>query len=263
MKRILVITPTLGASPWLEETVASVTRFAAFSQHVLVAPAAQMEELVRRFPTLTVVPDPGGGMYAAINAGLAKIPDWDAFTYINDDDLLLPGFGQLLKRLPHGLDGVHYGRVRMIDAEGQALGRIPISRNPRLNAVLYRSGIEPVYQHGTVIPRRVLEKVGRFDESYRLCGDSEWLARACLGGCRFTYCSSDVAAFRIRSGQLSRNVQAMGAERERFRRFLGPQPCWRRRVLAVVAFRAGNIGVYLARVFRYGWTTANAQQTTS
>lgn len=99
--KILVVTPTLGESPWLAETVASVAALRIPGAHVLVAPEAAVGKLAARFPGVTVVPEPGGGMYAAVNAGLAAVQGWEAFTYINDDDLLLPGFTAVVERASH------------------------------------------------------------------------------------------------------------------------------------------------------------------
>ena len=111
--KILVITPTLGESPWLAETVASVATLAAPHEHVLVAPAATVPALAARFPGVTVTAEPGGGMYAAINAGVAAAREWDAFTYINDDDLLLPGFAAAVAAMAgRGTQALlAYGRV--------------------------------------------------------------------------------------------------------------------------------------------------------
>ena len=130
--KLLVLTPTLGKSPWLEETVASVARLPVPCRHVLVAPAEIVAALSVRFPVAQVVPEIGGGMYAAINAGLAAVSDWDAFTYLNDDDWLLPNFVRVAQTAARAGDRplMVYGRVRLIDAQGHRLGAIPVSLTP-------------------------------------------------------------------------------------------------------------------------------------
>jgi hypothetical protein len=145
--KLLVLTPTLGKSRWLEETVASVAGLTVPCRHVLVAPLGAMAVLSARFPAAQVVPEIGGGMYAAINAGLAAVSDWDAFTYLNDDDLLLPNFVTVAETAARAGDRplIVYGRVRLIDAQGLRLGAIPVSPAPSLNRALYAQRIEPVY----------------------------------------------------------------------------------------------------------------------
>src|SRR5690606_36183401 len=108
-----------------------------------------------------------------------------------------------------------YGGVRLIDASGGRVGAIATSRWPRLNQALYAQRIEPVAQQGTIMTREVWERLGGFNSRYRYCGDSELLARACLLGVRTRYVGREVAAFRLRAGQLSKNRTEMDEERRR------------------------------------------------
>src|SRR4051812_21268734 len=181
----LVVTPTLGQSPWLAETVASVARVAGACEHVLVAPREVTAALAVAYPQLTIVAETGGGMYAAINAGVAAAKsEWSACTYLNDDDVLLPGFnaGLRMAEKAAGRPLLVYGGVRLIDRFGKRLGCIPVSPLPRWNRTLYAERLEPVYQHGTLVTRPAWTRLGGFDEQFRLCGDSEFLARACVEG---------------------------------------------------------------------------------
>jgi hypothetical protein len=260
MSAVLVVTPTLGTSPWLAETVASVARLPVACQHVLVCPAAVRADLEKKFPKTLVVTEPGGGMYAAINAGLAAVTDWDAFTYINDDDLLLPGFAAHARALADAGTRplVAYGKVKLIDGQGRRLGAIPVSQFPSMNHALYAQRIEPVYQHGTLVTRAALVALRGFDEAFRYCGDSEFLARACISGVPFVRTGGRaVAAFRLRTGQLTKNRAAMVAERAAVDvklGLIGSQPRLRR-WLARLAFRSENLPVYAERVVRHGFVS--------
>lgn len=257
--RTLVVTPTLGESPWLTVCVDSVALLPPECRHVLVTAAARVDELQRRFPhTRVVVEPPGGrGMYAALNSGVTAADEWDAFTYLNDDDLLLPGISAAVRRLdPHaGAPMIAYGRVDLVGADGRRLGAIPVSPWPALNRELYRRRIEPVYQHGTLITRRAWLQLGGFDERLRFCGDSELLARACVQRIPFLRVpGAPVAAFRLRAGQLTKNRPAMQAERARVDEQLGllrgPS---RGGGWAKVLFRLANLPVYAGRVARHGF----------
>ena len=257
--KLLVVTPTLGESPWLAETVASVAACAGRCTHVLVAPSAAVQKLAGRFPNVRVVAEPGGGMYAAINAGLAVAGDWDAFTYLNDDDLLLPDFSANVAAAvaAGGRPLIAYGGVRLIDARGRRLGAIPISSAPGLNRALYAQRLEPVYQHGTIATRAAVEAAGgAFDVTLRLCGDSEFLARACVRGVPFVRTTRrEVAAFRLRAGQLTKNRDTMVAERARVDEKLGllaPRPAGVLRA-ARWRFRMANLAIYAERIRRHGF----------
>jgi len=256
MSGVVAITPTLGASPWLDATMASVASLPAVSRHVLVCPAVKLMELRHRFPGAMVVPETGAGMYAAINAGLAALADnWTAFTYINDDDLLLPGFAEVagkIVRMPG--PGLVYGRVVLLSGQGSRLGGIPVSWLPSQNRALYAARLEPVYQHGAAINRAAWLRVGAFDASLRYCGDTDYLARLCLQGVTAEFVRANVAAFRLHTGQLTKHAGAMAAERhqvdEKLGLRLGVRP-WSR-LMARLVFRVSNLPVYLERIARHG-----------
>jgi len=261
-QRLLVVTPTLGDSPWLDDTVASVAQQSFPHVHVLVAPAAKVAALAVRFPRARVVPEPGGGMYAAINAGLAAVTDWSAFTYINDDDLLLPRLGTVMAAARTPQERIVYGGVRLINTPGERLGAIPISWFPALNRDLYAQRTEPVFQHGTITTRAVVDRLGGYDTAFRFCGDSEFLARACLAGVPFV-CATPrvVAAFRLRANQLTKNLPAMQAEHDRFEaklHLLAARRTFRHRWARLV-FRLTNLPVYAERIRRHGFITFGEQ----
>jgi hypothetical protein len=255
MTTVLVVTPTLGDSRWLGETVASVSAIGA--RHVLVTPAARVEFLRSRFHGVSVVPEVGGGMYAAINAGLAASGEWDAFTYLNDDDLLLAEFRSVIDAMAARSEPkIAYGAVRLIDAAGGRVGTIPTSPRSELNRHLYAQGIEPVYQHGTLISRAALAVLGGFDANFRYCGDSEFLARACVTGVPFTCATRrEVAAFRVHAGQLTQRRSEMIAERRRVdeKLQLRPVPLTLQHRFARLRFRLANLPSYLGRIRRYGF----------
>lgn len=258
--KILVVTPTRGDSPWLEECVASVARIDGEPRHVLVALPDQVASLQVQFPGALVLAEPPGarGMYAAINAGIRAAGDYDAFTYLNDDDVLLPGFEHAVGTLAASEGGplIAYGRVRLIDARGRRLGAIPVSPAPTLNRALYAQRIEPVFQHGTLISRAAMERLRGFDETLRYCADTEFLARACVNRIPFVRVGgAPVAAFRLRRGQLTKNRPAMLAERARVDeklRLLAPRRTWQH-VAARWRFRTANLLVYAERFARFGW----------
>ena len=258
--KTLVVTPTLGTSPWLAETCASVAAHVLDSVHVLVAPADRIAELVLRFPRCMVVAEPsdGRGMYAAINAGVAARDDWGAMTYLNDDDLLLPRFASVVRSaVPAGQPLLAYGAVRLIDRVGKRLGLIPVSPRPAINRALYAQRLEPVYQHGTLVTRAAWEKLAGFDEAFRYCGDSEFLARACVMGIPSLRVSGEVAAFRLRAGQLTKNRAAMVAERTRVDDKLGllGGVDGSQRFRARAIFRLANIAAYAERIARHGFVS--------
>lgn len=198
-------------------------------------------------------------MYAAINAGLAAAGEWDAFTYLNDDDCLLPGFARVAALLAARSREAcfAYGGVRLIDGAGHRLGTIPVSPWPRINRQLYAQRLEPVYQHGTLVSRAAWERCGGFDPAFRYCGDSEFLARLCVGGVTAKRVWGEVAAFRLHRGQLTKNREVMQAERRRVdeKHGLTVPRLHARHFWARLVFRAANLPAYGERLVRHGYKT--------
>ena len=246
---LLIITPTLGTSRYLDETVRSVDRLGQNVHHLFVCPPAQIDALRARFPGRPVVADAGAkaGLYGAINAGLraAETLDlrWNWFTYINDDDLLAAGFAKLVKkhRERAGLDTVAYGDIVNIDAAGKPIGRMTVEKSPAYFARVLRAGISPTGQQGMLFGAHVVKALEAYSMDYRVCGDLDFWVRAHAANFPFHYYPLHVGSFRIQAGQISSDYMLTARELDDItRRHLGDKPAspfarkftrWRYRLL--------------------------------
>lgn len=256
---ILVVTPTLGESAHLEQTVRRVASLSNPIAHVLSAPAGQVPSLQDRFPMTQVVADYGkpGGLYGALNAALEAVPSgWGWFTYINDDDFLLPGFGDMAQqhmRRP-GHEEVAYGDVEVIREDGRVMSRVTTERNPAWIPALLHQGISPLMQQGMLIQRETMDRLGRFDTRYRLCADLDLWLRAYAAGHRFRHYSIPVARFRLRSGQLSSNTELTIREQDEIvGRHLPNKTAPVIGLLARLRYRVCNLPRYAERVRTSGF----------
>ena len=254
--RVVVVTPTLGASPWIEETVASVAALPLGLRHVLVAPAARVIALQARFPRLVVMAEPGSArsLYGAINAAGDAAGDWEWITWINDDDRLLHGFEDLWRcaqAAPAAAD-IWYGEVDYVDADGSKLAAMPVCRRPADVPALLASGLAPFTQQGALISRDLWHKLGGMDASLRIAGDFDFWIRAAASGARFRFLPGTVAAFRVRPGQLSGRVTQAKDEEEAVLRRCGLAVGRARRLIASVRFRAANLPRIIQRTWRTG-----------
>jgi GT2 family glycosyltransferase len=260
--KLLVITPTLGLSEFLEESRASVEQMGAQVQHVMACPADRVAGLQRRFPACRVVADAGreGAIYGALNAALTAVPDgWDWFTYINDDDLLGPDFSSMLRthlgrRNP---EDVAYGNVRLIDERSAPFGYVTTEPNPRFLPHTLHQIMSPLNQQGMLFSRHLLGELGGFDLRYKLCADLDFWVRAYAAGRPFRYYPMEVGQFRVRAGQLSGDV---GLTRREFAdivaRHLPTKPSATILWLARLRYRLINLPHYLTRLRRVGWKTS-------
>jgi Glycosyl transferase family group 2 len=205
---ILVVTPTLGECVHLGETVERVAALGIPVIHVLSAPAARVAALQERYPGTKAVADRGKaeGLYGALNAALEAHPKgWEWFTYINDDDILLPGFAELVRRHRSRAEpeAVAYGDVDVMREDGRVVSRVTTERSPGWIPALLQQGISPLMQQGMIFRRDTVERLGSFDTRYRLCADLDFWLRAHASGERFRHYPLAVARFRLRPGQLS------------------------------------------------------------
>lgn len=250
--KLRVIVPTLGTSRWLDATLASI-RFPQPTEIIVVSPMTTCGESSPA--DCRWLQEPSRGLYAALNAGLRLSGDWQAFTWINDDDQLTSEAAAAVAALRDDSSlGVVYGRVGLLDAQDADIGELPVAHRPAdLHSLLSR-GIVPFAQPGTMIRRELAESLGGFDEGFRLAGDLDFFVRALLAGARFAYVPRRVAEFRLHAGQLSKSEEAGDAEKGRVLARLTPNSPLRA-TTARWRFCWANRGVYLDRIRRHGFVS--------
>jgi len=260
--RTLIVTPTLGESPHLGQAVERVAVLSIPTLHVLSAPAGRVRKLQALFPWTRVVADHGraGGLYGALNAALeAAGGGWGWFTYINDDDILLPGFCELARRHMgmRNPERVAYGDVEVVSGDGRVISRVTTEKSPAWIPALLQQGISPLMQQGTLFHRETVTRLGRFDTRYRLCADLDFWLRALARGDHFRHYPLTVARFRLRPGQLSSDTARTVREQEdivgRLLPARIPAPL---RLLARMRYRICNLPRYLERMRSRGLRTS-------
>jgi GT2 family glycosyltransferase len=262
-RSLLVVTPTLGRSPWLSRTVKSVEAQAGpHAMHVLVAPPQVHDSLARIYPRCILVADiKSNGVYPAINLGIASATgaEWSWFTWINDDDELTPGFAAHLARTME-YDGKQldapwtYGHVRLSNSDADDLGSLSIAHYPSDILKLAQAGVNPLNQQGMLVPRAWVEGGGPLREDLKICADVDFWLRAVVAGAKFRYSPETIALFRLRVGQISGDV---ARHQEEFNRVVKTVAGTSRgkvsRWAARARYRISNAGIYADRVRRCGW----------
>ena len=216
-----VVTPSYNQAEYLEATLRSVLGQDYPRLEYLVLDGGSRDGsrsvLERYGPRLAYwTSQPDGGPAAAINQGFARARG-DLLTWINSDDLLLPGAlraaAEAHARRPEALllgDTLYFS-----DADRYAQ---PV---PQRGVTLRRLAAywQPGWvwnQPGTFIPRRVWDRVGPLDESLRYVFDRDWMCRALRAGVPVAYLGRPVAAFRLHAASKSvGETTAWGEEQRR------------------------------------------------
>lgn len=260
---LLIVTPTLGQSPFLGATLHSVRELKIDVVHVVVCPGDMAAIVQRQCRDALVVTDRGRGMYDAINVGIqsAQSLPWTWFTFINDDDVLYSAFGkmcQLTFQNAFGNPDIIYGDVDVISSEGRVVYRCPVAKSVVSVPSLWRVGITPFTQQGSLVKRDWVERLHGFDSRYSLAADMDFWCRAAKQGARHVYYAEVVAGFRVRIGQLSEQQEKFSREKYdiRNRYFDFRKGRWKS-LYHVVVFRLQNLSSYIHRFFRHGFKRAN------
>jgi glycosyltransferase involved in cell wall biosynthesis len=118
--------------------------------------------------------EPDGGQTNAINAGL-KLAKGNILSYLNSDDLLLPSAVSTVvdewKRRP-SVD-LFYGRANYVSEDGRIIGEYD-TRDFRLEEFKNRCTI---CQPAAFWHRRIMDRVGLFDEDFQTAMDYEYWQR--------------------------------------------------------------------------------------
>jgi GT2 family glycosyltransferase len=196
-----VIVPTLGTrSAFLAECVTSI-RAAGPCRIVLVRPRECSIDPAIVALTDVQVDDPGMGLAAAINAGIAALPPGvRRATWLGDDDRLLPGSLSIATEvMDRESAALVYGGCRYIDANGQQLW---VNGSGRWAVPLMRFGPQLVPQPGSLFDRRVFDSIGGLDETLKWAFDLDLFLRLVERG-RACFVAATLAEFRWHDGSLS------------------------------------------------------------
>lgn len=201
---IIAVVPTLGERcQTLKAALESVRAQRDVVVHLVVvvpSDAADARAVANDYGA-TIVDDPGRGLSAAVNAGVAAGRDEDFFAWLGDDDLLLDDglvtLASLLEERPDGV--VAFGACRYIDEAGR---RIALSRAGDLATKILGWGPDLIPQPASLTRMDALLKAGPYDESLRFAMDLDMFLRLrSLGS--FVSTKREVASFRWHADSLT------------------------------------------------------------
>jgi len=199
---ISVITPALNHGRYIEETILSVLgQQYPKLEHIIIDGASTDEtmDIVRRYPHLRWVSEPDGGQTQAINKGI-RMSTGEVVAYLNADDAYRPQalqiVGEAFRQDP--TIAVLIGDCDIVDEDSRVVARYHARFEQFDDLLRYwewgRSFCIP--QPSTFLHRRVLDRVGLFDESYDLSMDYEMWLRAATQY-PFTIVPRTLASFRV------------------------------------------------------------------
>jgi glycosyltransferase involved in cell wall biosynthesis len=206
---ITIVTPALNG----ERTIASALESVAAQgyprlQHLVMdgASSDRTVEIARSFPHVEVHSEPDRGLSDALNKGL-RLATGDLVGWLNADDLYEPGslhrVGRAFAANPEA--PLVTGRCRIIDGDGSEI-RKPITAYKNFLLRHYSYGLyltqNFISSPASFMNRRVLERVGDFDERFRLSMDYDLFLRLLKHGEPIVL-DDYLGNFRMEAGTLS------------------------------------------------------------
>lgn len=190
-RTLSIVTPVLNRVDTIARALASVTQLREQTsweiEHVAVDGGSvdgTLEELRRFEDDVAVIARPDRSLYEAINRGI----DHSSGVYVcllNSDDEIIPvGLARLLAQIESdGFPEAVWGGAEVVSPredsqrdDGEKVERFPGSVYGPLTPLSVTLGVP--FINARIFRRDVFDKVGRFDNSFRIAGDRDFLIRA-------------------------------------------------------------------------------------
>ena len=198
LPKISLITVVYNGAEHLEECLQSVFRqnYPAL-EHIVIDGASTdgTVDIIKKYEDRFAywVSEPDGGIYPAMNKGLAKVSG-ELVGILNADDYHQEGTLKAVAKAWQ--DSEHadliYGNLNKLRQFGERsyfrAERPDLSRIEETMSILHPA---------TFVSKATYDKIGGFDEQYRLSADYDFVLRAHLAGCRFHYLDRSLTVFRI------------------------------------------------------------------
>jgi len=205
-----IVVPTMGTRPqFLAACIDSIRR--GGDAHICLVGPPSVEHSPLRAKCDSFIVDNGNGLTAAINAGIASLPEQISFVnWLGDDDLVSPQSLSKLQALlmEHRDVVVAYGHCHYINSAGETLFTV---RAARWAETLLRCGPQLISQPAMLFRRDTFQLVGGLDEGLGWAFDLDLLLTLRRHG-RFKSLPQVVASYRWHEGALT-----VGSRRESVR----------------------------------------------
>lgn len=215
---VSVIIPTYNYGRFLDECLGSVYRQEGVNTEVIVVDDGSTDHtadvLKRHRGRIRIIQQENSGLAAARNIGLRACTG-DYVQFLDADDML--GRGSIRARVETlksvNNKGVAVCRNRIFGRVGW--GGVPLVKGwwmlfrEHLDIHLCRLNIAP--PHSFLVPREVVEKVGRFDETMRGCEDYDYWLRALGANYSPVFCEEGRVYYRKHGASMGSTKKRMGA----------------------------------------------------
>lgn len=213
---VSIITITYNSSAHLEQTIRSVLDQNYPEIEYILVDGGSTDgtlDIIRKYEGRISkwVSEPDNGIADAMNKGI-RMASGEIIGIIHSDDFYEPeAISAVVRAFRENPDvGVVHGDLRLLNTSGSASVICQPSPEPEKN--VWKT--IPIMHSTVFIRKRVYEKFGLFDTSFRIAMDQELIARYLGKGVRFLYLERILAGMRL-GGVSDGNYKKMYGEKKR------------------------------------------------
>lgn len=203
---VTIVTPTVDASGYIDEAIASVpSQKSDQIEHIVVHDGSQafVSRLAGKYPWLRFVPGEGRGATAAVAVGTAAASG-KFIIMLSSDDRLVSGAIKALETAVAARPEIEVwtGGTRIFAhrADGQERS-VRIVDHPSMTALTLKNVLDDLpLMTARFVHRAVFERIGSLDVSFSACSDREFALRMALSSVREASLGVCVSELRIHEG---------------------------------------------------------------
>jgi glycosyltransferase involved in cell wall biosynthesis len=206
-KKISVITSVFNGEKTIEDTILSVLNQDYSNFELIIVDGLSKDstiKIVQKYAEtdtrIKIISEKDKGIYDAFNKGILN-SSGDIIMFVNADDFLFPNaLDSINKNFNIQLNDLFAGSLSMInevDNYNKNIFRSKIPKHSLTNPVILTIGI--------CFNRKVFEKIGYFDITYRVCADVDFIYKCLNNQAKIQY--SDILLSYMREGGISSNYK--------------------------------------------------------
>jgi hypothetical protein len=207
MPSISVVVPVLNRATMIADALDSVARQADAPLECLVVDGGSTDgtrEVVSAHPVARLIDAPGTSIYQALNCAI-KNASGELIVHLNSDDRLTPGALTALGAASDPDVDIVRGVARYVKSASDGLEQrarvLDQTFPPTLTMRHVLFGAPAI--NANAVRKTTYERVGLYDERYRIAADREWLLRALLAGVTIRPIPETVYIYRAHAGSLT------------------------------------------------------------
>jgi glycosyltransferase involved in cell wall biosynthesis len=220
---VTVVTPCWNSIEFIDRTILSIRKQTYKNIEFIVVDGGSTDgtlEIIKGHADGISwwISEPDKGMYHAINKGLVQASG-EIVSYLNSDDIYYPdtisNVVKIFAQQPQA--DLIYGNLDIIDEQDKVLYN---QIYPDFSAKHFaNANYSMIGQPASFWRRGLLEKIGLFDESFKMVADFDFFVRAGVAG-KMVHVDETLAAFRVHaksltSRQLELNFREIGLMRKK------------------------------------------------